>query len=346
MIPLLPWPKEMEKDSFLAPDFTTLDIIGFATNSCPLGINIPNYDDIRDNEGFKNVFLNNSMPSYAISAMQFTTEEQTKLLVDNTTRCYEVHVACHELLGHGVGKLIYRAENLPEFVDPVTGDKFTSCYEEGEDWNGKFGSISTSYEECRADTCGFYLCTFKEVYSLFGFEENEIDTLLWINVMNQFRKGILGLQLFNAETKKWGQAHTWGAFVFSQYIYQNQKSKIVDFEITEDGQSFLIHLDKDLLFKEGRDLIKDFLMILQTYKSTGAIDRAEKFWAKHSIVEGIFLKIRDIVIDKKKPRRIELNNNLIRYSEDSIEPITYPERFESIIHSYIDRHPPTKKLCE
>jgi len=163
-------------------------------------------------------------------------------LVDNTTRCYEVHVACHELLGHGVGKLIYRSENIPEFVDPVTGEKFTSCYEAGEDWNGKFGSISTSYEECRADTCGFYLCTLPEVYTLFGFEAEEIDTMLWVNVMNQFRKGILGLQLFNVETNKWGQAHTWGAYVFSQFIYQNQKSKIVDFEIVDDG-NFYIHLD-------------------------------------------------------------------------------------------------------
>ncbi len=38
-----PWPKEMEKENFLAPDFTTLEVIAFATDSCPLGINIPKY---------------------------------------------------------------------------------------------------------------------------------------------------------------------------------------------------------------------------------------------------------------------------------------------------------------
>jgi len=75
IIPLLPWPKEMEKEKFMAPDFTTLDVICFATNSCPLGINVPNYDDIREQEGFKNVFLNNSMASYTMNAVQFATAE-------------------------------------------------------------------------------------------------------------------------------------------------------------------------------------------------------------------------------------------------------------------------------
>lgn len=164
----------MEKETFLAPDFTTLDIIAFATNSCPLGINIPNYDDIRETEGFKNVFLNNSLGSYTMNAVQFATDEQSQLLTENTIKSYEVHVACHELLGHGVGKLIYRNEDgtAPEFTDPVSGETYTSCYEPGETWNGKFGAISASYEECRADTCGFFLCQLPDVYTLFGWEES------------------------------------------------------------------------------------------------------------------------------------------------------------------------------
>ncbi len=93
-------------------------------------------------------------------------------------------------------------------------------------------------------------------------------------------------------------------------------------------------------------MIKDFLVILQTYKSTGAIDRASKFWGHHSKVEGFFLAIREIVLDKKKPRRLELNNNLVRYSQQAIEPVLYAERLEAIIHSFADRYPCTRELCQ
>jgi hypothetical protein len=46
---------------------------------------------------------------------------------------------------------------------------------------------------------------------------------------------------------------------------------------------------------EGRELIRHFLLILQTYKSSGCLERAAKFYAHYSKVEGDFLKIRDIV---------------------------------------------------
>jgi dipeptidyl-peptidase-3 len=186
----------MEKDTFLAPDFTMLDVITFACTGTPLGINIPNYDDIRESEGFKNVFLGNVMNAYGSpDKIEFATEEQGKILYDNVFKCYEVHVACHELLGHGCGKLIYRNPDgsCPKFTDPITKEEYECCYEEGDTWNEKFGAISTSYEECRADTCGYYLCTFPEVYEIFGIQESEVDTMLWVNFMQQIRKGFLGL---------------------------------------------------------------------------------------------------------------------------------------------------------
>lgn len=40
-----------------------------------MGINIPNYDDIRETDGFKNVFLNNALGAVNFNSVEFATEE-------------------------------------------------------------------------------------------------------------------------------------------------------------------------------------------------------------------------------------------------------------------------------
>ena len=44
----------------MAPDFTSLDMIEWHGKGGPSGINIPNYEDIKDNEGFKNLIIENN----------------------------------------------------------------------------------------------------------------------------------------------------------------------------------------------------------------------------------------------------------------------------------------------
>jgi dipeptidyl-peptidase-3 len=164
--------------------------------------------------------------------------------------------------------------------------------------------------------------------------------------MGQLRKGVLGLTLYNPETKKWGQAHTQGAYVMTQWFYKNQKSKIVDFEMTEEGNSFLIHLNEENLMNEGRELIKQLLLVLQTFRASGCAERGKKFYEEYSEVTDFFLNIRSIVVKNKKARRIELNNNLMRYNEKCIEIVHYPETFESICLSFAERYPFSRKLYD
>jgi dipeptidyl-peptidase-3 len=341
IIQAAPWPKNYCKDQFLEPDFTSMDVIAFASTRCPMAINIPNYDLVRNDYGFKNVYLANNALNYNNTNYKFLKHEDLKLIEEFGEQAYTLHVALHELIGHGSGKLFFEDENGKLNYDPNTTlkllseDKVESHYKHGETWNQKFGEISCSYEECRADVCGIFLGFEPKAYEIFGFTEDNILKVMTTTVLNHVRKAVLGLKLYNAEMKKWGQAHTQGAFVFLNFMleHQNPNKKVVEIFISlkQDDLLFVIHPEN--LEGEGRRVTGELLKHLQQYKSTADAESAKTFYNKYSQVNKFFLRVRQIVLDNQKPKKLDIYHELRMDKENVIQEKT-PVSLEAIVQTF------------
>lgn len=250
----LPWSEGFEKTPFIPPDFIALDMVCFSSRGCPIGINIPNYHEVQESDGFKNISISNALPNYSPEYLIFCGEKDVELICQIGQQSYVMHVGCHELLGHGTGKLLKKNEmgefnfDIDNLINPLTGEKVSKYYESNENFEIKFNDIARSMEECRADLCGLYFTFFKEVHQIFECDQSNFKDIIYTIWLLYIRKGIIGLPLYNEEVKRWGQAHTQGAWVFVQFLLQNQLEgqEILIVTLEEDKKTFHINLNKYL----------------------------------------------------------------------------------------------------
>lgn len=258
-LPKLPWDRQFEKEKFSKPDFTSLDVLTFGSSGIPVGINIPNYDCIRDKGQFKNVSLGNVLTATE-SKPNFLSSDDADLLKKYSVASTEIVVGLHELLGHGSGRLLRRDENGQLNFDPVkTINPFTKkpvekYYEYNETYDTKFGSLSSAMEECRAECVGLYLSLDSDVLRIFGFTEpKSVQDVIYVSWLSMVHKGIESLKMYNPEAKKWLQAHSQARYVITRVLLEGSKNlvKIEHIEKAEDGEFLLNnnHFSFELFFR-------------------------------------------------------------------------------------------------
>jgi len=255
---------------------------------------------------FSIVSLANVIAAKSKDPIDFIDEKDHKLYNELDIPAFEVQVGIHELLGHGTGKLFNESPegtfNFPtDLKHPLTGGKITSWYKPGETWDSKFASFASTMEECRAECTGLYLCTDTNLLEIFGHKGQEAEDIYYVNWLIMVRAGIRAMEFYTPEHKKWGQAHMQARYVILRVLL-NAGEDFVQIKRTSDN--VIISLDRSKITTVGRKAIGDFLVKLQTYKSIADVENGTKMYGDLSQVDDEFLAIRNIVLAKKKPRRV------------------------------------------
>uniref|UniRef100_A0AAR2M688 Dipeptidyl peptidase 3 n=1 Tax=Pygocentrus nattereri TaxID=42514 RepID=A0AAR2M688_PYGNA len=314
---------------------------------------IRSYDDIRQTEGFKNVSLGNVLAvAYATQKekLTFLDEKDKDLYIKWKGPSFEVQVGLHELLGHGSGKLFVQDDkgkfnfDQAEVRNPETGELISSWYKGSETWDSKFSTIASSYEECRAECVGLYLCLNKQVLSIFGHEGEEAEEVIYVNWLNMVRAGLLGLEFYTPESKSWRQAHMQARFVILRVLLEAGEGLVTLSEITgADGRpDALITLDRSKIHTVGKSAIQKFLCKLQVHKSTADVEGGRALYEGYSAVTSDgshnFLQFRETVLLRKEARKMFVQANT-QIKGEAVELEEYESSAAGLVQSFIQRFP-------
>lgn len=169
-----------EKDIFEPPAFTSINSLAYVSSYVFEGINLPNYNDIRQNQGFKKVIIANRMAVEGddTNVSPYVHSSEATQYQKHKYHAYYLSVVIHELLGHGTSRLLmengdgtanFDRSDLP--ISPLTGKPITTWYHPGQTWTRQFGDLAATVDECRAELVASYLIDDAKLLGLFGFSD-------------------------------------------------------------------------------------------------------------------------------------------------------------------------------
>nr|CAD7400430.1 unnamed protein product [Timema cristinae] len=288
---LLPWPKEYEKNTLIQPRFKIVDLLLFAGSGVRKTKNIPAYGDICEAVGFKClIFSNLTFPIKKDYNDIFLLEDDLNILKKHNETAQLIQLWLHKVMGHGSGKLFRklgeRNFNFPvrKMRNPITKDKVRSWYERNESFSSKFGDLSSTYEECRAECVGLYLCLNRDIINLFEVPDEDVDDVIyaiWLNLV--YTAAIDSLLGYDYENNRWTDPFYQAVFVILRVLLDSGDSLVRIVE-TEHGKSISIRVNRSKIFTVGKKVIGDFATKLQIFKSTTDVESAQSLFSSYSTI--------------------------------------------------------------
>ena len=119
--------------------------------------------------------------------------------------------------------------------------------------------------------------------------------------------------MYSPASSEWKQAHSQARFVILQVLLEAEENFVKVKEVVgDDGKpDLLLTMDKSKVESVGKPAIGQFLKKLQVYKSLGDFESADEMFTKLSKITDQWLQWRDIVVDRKQPRKMKVQANTI-----------------------------------
>ncbi|OQE16185.1 hypothetical protein PENSTE_c025G04286 [Penicillium steckii] len=337
-----------EANLFQAPDFTIVHSLAFCTSHVWEAVNLPNYSDIRESYGSKNILFANRMNvnSNVSGPCKYVHPSVAEQFGHFNPAIRFIVTAVHELLGHGTGKLLgetslgtfnFDIHDLP--INPFTKQPIKTWYQPGQTWTSVFGKLATSIEECRAMLVSYYLADNKELLAMFGYDDKspmKADDIIYFAFLHIGVEGIKALRAFNVQDQAWGQPHARANFAILKHLLKDGEG-VMSVEHDPLSEAVHVHVNRSRISSSGKSSIGRMLHRIHVWRCVADVESCRKFYEDLSVVDGEYEAWRQVVIANPEPKWKFVQPNTFLKNDCEVELRVYENSNEGIIQSFADR---------
>ena len=255
----MPWPDEFKRVDVETPVSNIIDIVMGTGDMGPVpwaGYNLPNYADIRETHGAKNVIFRNIMAAGSERDRDAVIETFYLPEVRESVRSWgrlagDWIVYMHEVIGHGSGRPSKDLEDDPRNL---------------------MGRVFSPLEEMRADLVALYFMADPKLVEIGAFEAKHHLEILTTAYVSYFQGFLASYRRFHGERIM--EAHWKGRQAIFMWLVRGGDDGTGDYglRVVEEGGSVYVKVDDVWKVRRGLEVL---LGKVQVLKATADVKGAE-----------------------------------------------------------------------